>query len=75
MENTYTHFIDGDAWYTPISSTSINYGQSLSASAISSDVVSEYGYALSGSWSWVSPTEIPNGAGKHTYSAKFTKTS
>lgn len=75
VENTYTHFIGGDAWYTPIYTTSINYGQSLFASTISSDVVSEQGYALSGSWSWVSPTEIPNGAGKHTYSATFIKAS
>lgn len=70
---TYEHFIDGDAWHNPTSSTSINYGQSLSSSTISSDVIDEHGYALSGSWSWTSPTEIPNGAGKHTYRAEFKK--
>lgn len=73
LTDVYTYSTDIPAWYTAPLSTSINYGQSLSTSTISSDVIDEQGYVLSGSWQWASPTEIPNGAGKHTYSATFKK--
>lgn len=69
--NTYAHLLYTSYWYTPTSVT-INYGQSLSSSAIQSTVISEDGSSVSGSWLWVSPTTIPSNAGTFTYTAKFT---
>lgn len=56
------------------SSSTINYGQALSSSTLSSGTVANgSGTAVGGTWAWKSPTSIPS-SDNHIFIARFTPT-